>query len=77
MKIGHFKMSIFKNPGGLLFFPFFVHFHQSGVASFCEHYAVMTEYVIYSYAAKRNWTQQFFPRRKILILFYRMDINEK
>jgi len=50
-------MSIFKNPGGLLFFPLFVRFHQSGVATFCEHYAVMTEKVIYSYAAKRNWTQ--------------------
>jgi hypothetical protein len=58
MKIGHFKMSIFENPGGLLFFPFFVHFHQSGVATFCYHYAHKTSFVNYNYAVKHFFDQQ-------------------
>ena len=48
LKIGHFKMSVFENPGGLLFFYFFGK-HEFSI---CEHYGNKTEIVIFNYAVE-------------------------
>jgi hypothetical protein len=48
LKIGHFKMSVFENPTGLLFFYFF----GKCEISICEHYGNNTEFVIFNYAVE-------------------------
>jgi hypothetical protein len=47
LKIGHFKMSIFEKAGGLLIFTFFCPLSPVGSYNICEHYAVITEFVIH------------------------------
>ena len=48
LKIGHFKMSVFENPTGLLFFYFFGKYEKS----ICEHNGNKTEIVFSYYAAE-------------------------
>ena len=48
LKIGHFKMSVFENPGGLLFFYFF----GKCEISICEHYGNNSEIVNSCYAVE-------------------------
>ena len=53
-------MSIFENPGGLLFFTFL----ENQKFPICDCYAVVAEFVIHRYAAEEFGRNRSFPDEK-------------